>query len=335
KVTSRATDMSFGYHCRLCGLQYGGHDLRTLFAQPTNLMHPDFLRLVVDMARFNRRSRAALANGGVADSLAGLVKRWRLSSYFLRHYLVPLGASLWSAPAERMLEFPAQTYLKFFANHGLLSVTDRPPWETVEGGSHRYLEAFRRGFKGEIVLEGQVEQVDGGRLRVGGQWRDFDHVVLACHADQALRLLAEPTPLQVELLSPWRYSQNSVVLHTDRSVMPPLARVWSSWNYVRDRNSSQQVTVSYWMNRLQGLKTQQDYFVTLNSRQPLREEAVVANFEYWHPQFDLAAAATQARLPELNKHPQLSFCGSYFGYGFHEDAFASGVAVAEKFGCRL
>ncbi len=337
-VESQESDMSFGYHCQRSGLQYGGHDLATLFAQPTNLFHPTFLRLVIDMLRFNQVARHSLQRGTVTGSLGDFVAQVGLSRYFLHHYLTPLGASLWSAPADKMAEFPADTYLRFFANHGLLDLQDRPLWRTVKGGSSRYVEAFLRKFRGTVELSAKAEKVGFDRerpwVRVGGSRQTFDHVVLATHADQALALLEQPDPLQRELLAPWNYSTNSITLHTDSSVMPPLRKIWSSWNYVRRQGSESRVTMTYYMNRLQNLDTPKHYFVTLND-DSIRPGFVLTRRVYSHPQFDQGSAAVHARLPELNGHPNLSFCGSYFGYGFHEDAFASAVSVDKKLARQL
>lgn len=334
-VESCPSDMSFGYHCRRSGLQYGGHNLATLFAQPVNACHPDFLRLVLDMLRFNRHGQRLLQNGGAGGlTLGEFVRRYGYSQFFLRHYLVPLGASLWSAPADRMLEFPASTYLAFFANHGLLSLTDRPLWRTVTGGGRSYLQAFLERFPGEVQRGRRVVAVERGEgvtLRCeDGEALSFDRAVLACHADEALRVLGSPSRLETQLLSPWVYEESEVVVHQDRRVMPPLPAVWSSWNYVREERSPAAVTITYFMNRLQRLDTDRPYFVTLNGQVP--ENNVVARLRFSHPQFDLAAVSTQSRLRNLNDQGPVFFCGSYFGYGFHEDAFASGAAVARRLG---
>lgn len=334
-VEGRGGDMSYGYHDAESGLMFGGHDLNTLFAQRRNLVNPSFLGLVRDMLTFNRRGRAVLADGSAHGlSLAEFSRRERWSAYFERHYLQPLGAALWSTRPEEIADFPAEAYLRFFSNHGLLSLTDRPLWYTVRGGSHSYVKAFLARFPGTVRLSTPVTSVrrldDGVELRVAGQTERFDRVVLATHADITLRLLDDPSADERALLGPWRYLENQTVLHTDTRVLPPNRRVWSSWNSARRaRDTDRGVFVTYDMNRLQGLKTQRHYLVTLNGEDAIGDAHVIAAFTYHHPRYCVASLATQARLPELNGKRHTWFCGSYFGNGFHEDALTSALnAVA-------
>ena len=334
-VDGRDSDMSYGYHDTESGLQWGGHDLGTLFAQRSNLVNPSFLRMVIDMARFNQGGQAALANGSAAGlSLSAYCRRQGFSPYFERHYLQSLGAALWSTHPEEIADFPAEAYLRFFSNHGLLSITDRPRWLTVKGGSHAYVKAIRARFKGHVHLSTPVEGVrrdaSGVDVRAGGSTHRFDAVVLAGHADQTLALLDDPSDEERALLSPWRYAKNETVLHTDTSILPPNRRVWSSWNSVRrPEGADEGVFVTYDMNRLQGLETRGHYLVTLNGTRALRDDRVIASFTYHHPGYTVASLATQARLPSLNGRRSTWFCGSYFGNGFHEDAVRSAVdAVA-------
>lgn len=334
-VEGRDSDMSYGYHDLESGLQWGGHDLNTLFAQRGNLFNPSFWRLVSDMLRFNRGGVAALKSGSARGlSLAEYCEQERFSPYFERHYLQPLGAALWSTRPEEIAGFPAEAYLRFFSNHGLLSLADRPRWLTVKGGSHAYVQAVRARFRGQVLLSTPVEGVrrdaTGVDVRAGGTTHRFDGVVMAGHADQTFALLDDPSDDERALLSPWRYARNQTVLHTDTRVLPPNRRVWASWNSVRRAGvSTEGVFVTYDMNRLQGLQTQRHYLVTLNGASAVRDDLAIATFTYHHPGYTVASLATQSRLPSLNGQRSTWFCGSYFGNGFHEDAVRSALDAVD------
>lgn len=341
-VPWRWSDMSFGYHCEESGLQYAGTDLRGLFAQPTNMLRPSYLGMLLDIRRFCLEARRDLAHGGAGGRTLGrYVEDGGYGAAFSRDYLMPMGAAIWSASPEEMLEFPAETFLRFFSNHGLLSLEDRPRWQTVVGGSHAYVKAFLKGFKGRVHTESAVVGVrreeGGARLRLaGGREARHDRLVLAAHADESLRLLEDPSAREKELLGAWRYLKNRTVLHTDASVLPPNRRAWASWNYVREAGAGAgAVSVTYHMNRLQGLATAAQYCVTLNRRKPIGKNCIIKAIEYEHPAYTVSAVAAQGGLPSLQGQRGTFFCGSYFGYGFHEDAVKSGVAVAGAFGIEL
>lgn len=324
-VAVRTADMSFGYHDRPSGLCYSTHDANRLFAQRRNLLDPRFLRLVADLLRFNRGG-----DPGPEVTLREYCRRKSYSRFFQRHYLTAIGASVWSTPAEQMLDFPARSLRAFFRNHGMLSLTDRPVWQTIPGGSQTYVRRMRMEVRTQTRVAAISRHPD--QVLVDGQ--PFDGVILACHADQALRLLQDPSPDERRLLSPWTYHRNRTVLHTDLSLMPPERRAWASWNFTRQR-PEEPVFISYHMNRLQGLCTHHQYLVTLNRPDPYPEGSVVAAFDYEHPAYTRDSVATQAELPGLNGRNRTWFCGSYFGYGFHEDAVKSAVDLATSLGCPL
>jgi predicted NAD/FAD-binding protein len=275
-------------------------------------------------------------------TLGRFVRDGRFAGRFVDHYLVPIGAAIWSTPPGDMMHFPAETILRFFENHGLLALNGLPQWQTVVGGSHAYVNAFRRSFQGAVHLEARIEHVrrePGGvvvRMHDGVEHR-FDRVVLAAHADEALRLLADATADERRLLGAWTYQRNLAVLHTDESVMPPNRRAWASWNYTRETGATDTTSLSmtYHMNRLQGLQTRRQYFVTLNRAKPIPEDRVIRAIQYTHPMFTFETVRTQKELSRLNDNGYTFFCGSYFGYGFHEDAVRSAVAVAHRFGLEL
>lgn len=339
-VAWRWSDMSFGYHDENTGLQYAGTDLSGLFAQRGNALSPSFWRLLAGIVRFNAPALADLERGALSGlTLGEYLARRGFGRAFTEHYILPIGAAIWSTGLDGMLAFPAETFVRFFKNHGLLSLTDRARWQTVVGGSHSYLKAFRARFKGEILSGAPVESLrrlgEGGvevRAR-GAAPRRFDRAVVAAHADEALALLDDPSPEERELLGAWSYSKNRVLLHNDAALMPSNPRAWASWNYRRARgeDGSGPASLTYDMNRLQGLKTARPWLVTLNPRREPAPGTLVREFSYAHPVYTFRSLRTQARLPALNGARATWFCGSYFGYGFHEDAVKSALAAARDF----
>jgi predicted NAD/FAD-binding protein len=342
-VSTRDSEMSFGFQCRQTGLVYAGNNFNGLFAQRRNLVSPRFYRFLVEIGRFCRQAREDLACGMVPQiTLGEYLQRSGYSCFMIDNYLLPMAAAIWSTPTMRTADFPAETFLRFFKNHGLLSFRDRPQWKTVTGGSFTYVMSFRNHFSGEIHLNAGVEKVfrtpEGVRLQfANGHSRHFDKVVIATHADQAFRLLGDANVDEQRLLSPWQYQRNHTVLHTDSGLLPAQKSAWAAWNFTREASASDHlpVFVTYYMNCLQGLQARQHYCVTLNYSRDYRPETVIARFDYQHPQYTFASLATQADLPRLNGQRHSWFCGSYFGYGFHEDAVRSAVAVAEDFGVSL
>jgi predicted NAD/FAD-binding protein len=275
-------------------------------------------------------------------TLGEYLQQGRFSRFMIDNYLLPMAAAIWSTPALRAADFPAEAFLRFFKNHGLLSFRNRPQWKTVVGGSFSYVKAFQKTFNGEIRLNAGVEkvfrEVDGVRVQFADSLSDvFDRVVIATHADQALRLLGDPTSDEQRLLGPWEYQLNHTVLHTDSSILPPQRSAWAAWNFTRDSLAADAnpVYVSYYMNLLQGFSANRHYCVTLNRQQEFWPKTVIAEIDYQHPQYSFASLATQAELPTLNGQNSTWFCGSYFGYGFHEDAVRSAVEVGKGFGVEL
>jgi predicted NAD/FAD-binding protein len=341
-VGLRDSTMTFGFHDEGTGFQYAGTP-RGLFAQPENLLRPSFHRLLADIVRFGRRAKRDLATGALADrTLGDYVAGLGLSVRFRRDYLEPMGAAIWSAPPGAVADFAAEAFLRFFENHGLLTLTDLPQWKTVAGGSHTYVNRMLAGFRGRVRLRAPVRQVrrtgDAVEVSVEGAGAErFDHVVVATHADQALRLLADPSDDERRRLGAWRYSTNRTLLHTDTRVLPPRRAAWAAWNYTREAaaGTDDAVSVTYDMNTLQGLRTRERYLVTLNRRGPVEPARVVAEMTYTHPLYDFASLATQPGLPALNGVRRTWFCGGYFGHGFHEDAARSGLHVARGFGLDL
>lgn len=342
-VEARVSEMSFGFQCQRTGLVYAGTDLNGLFAQRRNLVNPGFYRFLLEIVRFSKQAREDLDMGDISQvTLGEYLERGRYSTFMIENYLVPMAAAIWSTPTRQIHAFPAGPFLHFFRNHGLLSFRNRPLWRTVVGGSHAYVKAFAKDFKGTLHLDSAVQGVnrEAGRVRLtlpDGETQIFDQVVIATHADQALRLLQDPTELEQQLLSPWQYQLNQTVLHTDSSILPRQKHAWAAWNFTREARTEEDrpVYVSYYMNLLQGFKAEKAYCVTLNRHETFEPETVIAEMDYHHPLYTFDSMATQSQLPQLNGCKQTYFCGSYFGYGFHEDAVRSGVGVAKIFGLEL
>jgi predicted NAD/FAD-binding protein len=339
-VATRDSDMSFAASIGPGNIEYAGDNLRTLFAQPANLVRPTFLRMLADILRFNRRCKQLLAGPGFEGmNLGEFLRREHLGEGFRDHYLLPMAAAIWSCPTRTMMEFPAESLARFFDNHGLINVVDRPLWRTVVGGSHSYVKRMVAEIGADnVVHDGavQVERGDDGvevRLRSGAR-ASFDAVVLACHADQALELLARPSEDESRLLGCFRYQPNRTLLHTDTRLMPRRRNVWASWNYLArfDQDGDRAVSVTYWMNRLQVLQSSRDYLVSLNPLTEPAPEHLIAEMTYDHPVFDQGAMDAQRELHRLQGRGGVWYCGSYFGYGFHEDALRAAVDVAGSLG---
>lgn len=342
-VSFHKTGMSFSYCCQRTGQVFASRNLNTLFARRSNLLRPGYWLFVRGMVRFLETIRADYLSGRLPDiTLAAYLKQNGFSDNVMNWFVVPMAAAIWSASDARILGFPVRAFAQFYENHGLLTVRNHPAWYFVGGGSHSYVNAFLKSFTGQVMNRrpvGQIKRNEGGVTLTlsDGEKLDFDKVVVATHADEALALLSDPTPDENRLLSAWRYSRNYTVLHTDASLMPPNRVAWASWNYLRaaEEGGDRPITVTYHMNRLQKLKTSTDYFVTLNPVRPIPGQYVITTIDYTHPIYDEAAFATQAELDTLNDRCHTFFCGSYFGYGFHEDGARSALNVGRYFDVTL
>ncbi len=337
-VPTEASNMSFAASFDGGRMEYALRSLDTLFATRSNLVRPSFVRMTLDILRFNRDAHIALDRPEL--SLGALLDELKLGDAFRRWYLAPFAGAIWSAPERDVLAFPASTLVRFFANHGLLARTGQPEWRTVTGGSRVYVEKLASAIRragGEIRLAAPVEAVEataGPTVRARGSAPErFDAVILACHSDQALRLLADPGPDRSRILGALRYRPNRAVLHSDARQMPERRRCWSSWNFQgRSDAASAEVGVTYWMNRLQNLPNNQPLFVTLNPSQPIDEAKIHDETTFAHPIFDRAAVEAQSALGGVQGRDGLWFAGAYARYGFHEDGLASGLAAAEALG---
>jgi predicted NAD/FAD-binding protein len=334
-VASQATEMSFSVRDDRTGLEYNGHSLTTLFAQRRNLLRPRFYRMLADILRFNRQARQMVADCD-QEMTVGEFLRWRgYSREFAEHYLLPMGAAIWSCPIGTFSRFPIQFIIDFYHNHGLLNVLRRPNWRVIAGGSRTYVQAITAGFRDRIRLSTPVQSVRRFADRVevqprGGRPERFDRVIFACHSDQALRILGDgATAAERELLGAFPYSRNVAVLHTDTSLLPRTRRAWASWNYRLTGDESAPASVTYNMNILQGIHSRHTFCVTLNDASRIDPARVLGRFEYHHPVFTTRREAAQARHGELLLANRTSYCGAYWRNGFHEDGVVSALAVVD------
>jgi uncharacterized protein len=341
-VRTAPSDMSFSVADEESGVEYRGSSPTTVFAQRRNLARPEFLHMLADVVRFNRLGQQMLAESiDTLTTLQELIAAGRWSRGFLNWYLVPLGSSIWSSSPERFLAMPALTLFRFFSRHGLLGIGDKPAWRTVSGGSANYVEAALAPLRaeGRLRLSTPVEAVVRSEAgvevhAVGAPPERFDHVVVATHSDQALRLLARPTDAERQVLGAISYQENRLSLHTDERMMPRNRRAWASWNYFHPRVPAATVTMTYHLNSLQDLGAAPPLLLTLNRDDEIDPESVLCRLRYAHPVLDQVAVAAQARHKEINGGGGVSFCGAYWGNGFHEDGVQSAVVVCDELGAK-
>jgi len=335
-IESQPTSMSFSVSCERTGLEYNGTSLAALFADRRNLLRPKFYRMLADIVRFGRDARSFLDAGDEASTLRDFLGAHRYSRELVQHYVVPMTAAIWSAPPGRALEMPARFLFRFFANHGMLSIDDRPQWRTVLGASARYVDALVAGHRERIRTRCAVTAVTRQPRGVIVRTRHaepelFDAVFLACHSDQALSLLTDASPLERDVLGAIRYQRNHAVLHTDKRLLPRCRRAWASWNYRMAGAADSPQPVTYHMNTLQRLAAPEEICVTLNDGGRVVPERVLARYEYDHPVFDAAAVAAQARHGEIDGAQRTYFCGAYWRNGFHEDGVVNALRAVEHF----
>jgi len=338
-VPTKESEMSFGASLDRGGFEYSGTNLNGILGQRRNLFRPRFWSMIRDIFSFYRAASKIL-NDPLSNniSIGDYLAQNNYTDSFIDDHLLPMGAAIWSTTAAEMKAYPAKAFIRFFESHGLFTLNDRPQWRTVDGGSRAYVRRLTAAYRDRIVFNGvrAVRRMANEAVveDMAGNVTAYDHVVLATHADEAAALLSDGDERECGLLGRWHYTSNRAVLHHDASLMPKRRRVWSSWNFIGDpdEGGKNRLCVTYWMNHLQSLETDEPIFLTLN---PVREPAngtVVREFYYAHPFFDSDVLATQQDLWSLQGHRRTWYCGSYFGYGFHEDALQSGLAVGERLG---
>jgi predicted NAD/FAD-binding protein len=338
QVPPKKTSMSFSVQHLPTGLEYAGTSLNHLFAQRLNLFRPHFIRMLKQIDRFNEEALEVLDNPRYDSyTLKQYIEEKNFGREMLEKYLVPMSSAVWSTPPDLMVQFPAKALIRFFQNHGFLGLNTQHQWYTIDGGSQVYREKLIAPFREKIHVKTPVVSVHRkeGKAEIvtaDGSRALFDKVILASHADESLAMLDQPTDLERQLLSAFGYQVNSATLHTDTSVMPKKKLAWSSWNYrIRPNKGAQPITSTvYWMNSLQNVSKRRNYFLNINDREAVSKDTILWETDYTHPVFSLEASRAQKDLPKLNEHGPIYFCGSYFRYGFHEDAFTSAVELCKK-----
>jgi len=335
-VAWQPSDMSFSVRCESSGLEYNGTSINSLFAQRLNLLRPSFLRMVADIVRFSSQAPALLAAQAADVSLGDYLQEHRYSRFFIENYIIPMGAAVWSSRPADMLNFPARFLVEFFANHGFLSVNNRPTWRVIQGGSREYVKMLTAGYAARIRLNTPVDSLQRQphqvslRLR-NGSVEHFDQVFIACHSDQALALLADASPAEREILGAISYQENEALLHTDTRLMPRKRLAWAAWNYHIPKQPMERVAVTYNMNILQSLRAPVQFMLSLNRADEIDPAQVLGAYTYHHPVYTAAAVAAQRRRPEIDGARRTYYCGAYWGYGFHEDGVNSAQTSLEEF----
>jgi predicted NAD/FAD-binding protein len=343
-VALKPTEMSFSVKNPLLALEYNGHNLDTLFAQRSNILNPRFLRFIFEILRFNKAAKAHVESPDASGvTLDAFLSDLRLSPMLRDNYLLPMVAAIWSCSVEQAGEFPMDFFLRFFLNHGLLDVKNRPQWYVLEGGSHSYIQPLTAPFAGSIHLNSpvtRVKRVEGGAqvvLQDGTQY--FDQVVMACHSDQALALLDDPSEVEQAVLSEMQYQNNEVTLHWDASLMPVRKKAWASWNFLAAQADADRLpVVTYCMNILQGIGSIEDpraLLVSLNANHLIDPGKIIGQYRYAHPVYSLASSAAQQRRAEICGINDIHYCGAYWYNGFHEDGVRSALDVCKRFGIDL
>ncbi|MGI9542755.1 MAG: NAD(P)/FAD-dependent oxidoreductase [Cyclobacteriaceae bacterium] len=337
EVPLKPANMSFSVQHQPSNLEYSGSGLNGLFGQRRNILNPRFIRMLKEVERFNKDCTVVLEGGKYTDlSVKDFVSHFKYSPDFSDQYLLPLSSALWSTPPELSLQFPMVSLVKFLNNHGMLGLNTHFQWYTVEQGSWTYRDRLIAPFRDRIQVNKGVHQVKrlAGQVEVSttdGEKQLFDRVILACHADQALDVLEDPKEEEINLLGQFLYQTNQALLHNDSSVMPKRKRLWSSWNYrLEELNGQLKASTHYYMNSLQGLSDQVDYFLSINDPGQVDPDSAIKQITYEHPIFTVGAFKAQEALEQLNDESSVLFCGSYFGNGFHEDAFVSALNLCEK-----
>lgn len=338
-VDRQETQMSFSVHNQASGFEYNGHTFASLFAQKRNIFRPKFWRLLSDIVKFNKLCKAMHSEQNYLkdQTLGQLLDTHGFNDFFKYHYILPMGAAIWSTSIKEMQNVGVEFFVNFFYNHGLLDVTNRPQWYVIPGGSKQYIKPLIKGFAERIKLNTDIETVTRVDNKViitleNGEQAEFDKVVFACHSDQALALLGDATEQEQAVLGAIPYTENSVVLHTDTSLLPDRKAAWASWNYLLNENTDKAAVVTYQMNILQGIDSDTQFCVTLNQLEGINKANILREFTYHHPVFNEASIAAQKLKHTVDGQNNSYFCGAYWYNGFHEDGVRSGVDVAKQLG---
>ena len=336
KVLYEKSDMSFSVSVKETNIEYGGKNLNSLFSNKKNIFNLNFLKMLKEIISFYKLAPNFLKNNSENISLGDFLDNYKVSDYFKNYHIIPMVAAIWSMPFSKAKDMPLKSFINFFINHGLFKLKNRPQWFTVTGSSKNYVAKMLPLISGEHYKNYKVKKIirseNNVRLSIGANedFLDYDAVVLACHANESLALLSEPSQLEQKLLSEFQYVTNTAFLHTDKELMPKNKSAWSSWNSISKKDLTN-TCVTYWLNQLQNLKTSQNYFLTLNPIQNIEQDKIIKRVIFTHPYFNLKNTLLQKDLKNLQGINRTWYCGSYFGYGFHEDGLKSALEVAKLF----
>jgi len=336
KIESQHTTMGFSVKSDSNDFEYAGNSIHSIFAQKSNIFRPSFLKMIYQILRFNKISKNEYNNIDENVTLNDYLLKFSFSEKFVNHYIIPMGAAIWSTSPKKMLNMPAKFFIRFFQNHGLLKVINRPQWWVIKNGSKQYVKKIIKPFENNIVLNCKINSISRSNEKVTIKFdkseKIFDAVVIATHSDQALELLSDSTDAENQILGSIKYQKNSALIHTDKSILPKRKIAWSSWNYLLNESSDNLVTLTYNMNILQTLKSKKVYCVTLNNTTSIDESKIIKKIIYHHPLFDLESVKAQNQKNKICGSNNTYFCGAYWGYGFHEDGVNSALDVCKKFG---
>ena len=336
KIESQHTTMGFSVKSDSNDFEYAGNSIHSIFAQKSNIFRPSFLKMIYQILRFNKISKNEYNNIDENVTLNDYLLKFSFSEKIVNHYIIPMGAAIWSTSPKKMLNMPAKFFIRFFQNHGLLKVINRPQWWVIKNGSKQYVKKIIKPFENNIVLNCKINSISRSNEKVTIKFdkseKIFDAVVIATHSDQALELLSDSTDAENQILGSIKYQKNSAIIHTDKSILPKRKIAWSSWNYLLNENRDNLVTLTYNMNILQTLKSKKVYCVTLNNTTSIDESKIIKKIIYHHPLFDLESVKAQNQKNKICGSNNTYFCGAYWGYGFHEDGVNSALDVCKKFG---
>ena len=331
-VPFEKSNMSFSVSVKDSNVEYGGSGLNAIFANKKNLLNLKFLKMINEIISFYKKAPSLLNHNLSEDTLGNYLEKSKLSKYFIEYHIIPMVAAIWSMPFEKAKDMPLKLFLNFFINHGLFKLKNRPQWYTVTNRSRAYVNKVLEKISGEVFKNYKVSKIlrseNNVRISIGNEYLDYDHVILASHADQSLKILEEPTSEEDRILKRFSYVSNKAYLHIDENLMPLRKSAWSSWNSITKDNRT---CITYWLNKLQNLKTSKNYFLTLNPVEQINNNKILKKIDFTHPYFNKENVKLQKDLHKLQGKKRTWFCGSYFGYGFHEDGLKSSIELFKKF----
>ena len=331
-VPFEKSNMSFSVSVKDSNVEYGGSGLNAIFANKKNLLNLKFLKMINEIISFYKKAPSLLDHNLSEDTLGNYLEKSKLSKYFIEYHIIPMVAAIWSMPFEKAKDMPLKLFLNFFINHGLFKLKNRPQWYTVTNRSRAYVNKVLEKISGEVFKNYKVSKIlrseNNVRISIGNEYLDYDHVILASHADQSLKILEEPTLEEDKILKRFSYVSNKAYLHIDENLMPLRKSAWSSWNSITKDNRT---CITYWLNKLQNLKTSKNYFLTLNPVEQINNNKILKKIDFTHPYFNKENVKLQKDLHKLQGKKRTWFCGSYFGYGFHEDGLKSSIELFKKF----